>query len=131
MDQSLYRIIREQRFIKDVPSILGYDPVSIGKHFSNKLISRRSVVVGKPCSLFCFFTGGLKKNTRFLELEMYDKISLYRFPHISYGNSRINKRTISPGARGNVKAVIISLIIKKGERRKVFHLTPSSIAMIL
>lgn len=84
------------------PSILGYDPVSIGKHFSNKLISRRHVVVGKPCSLFYFLSGGLKKNMRFPELEMYDKISLYRFPHISYGNGRINKRTISPGARWNV-----------------------------
>jgi len=52
--------------------------------------------------MFCFLTGGLKKNMRFLELEMYDNISLYRFPHISYGNGRINKRMISPGARRNV-----------------------------
>lgn len=76
--------------------------MSIGEHFSNKLISRRSVVVGKQRSLFCFLTGGLKNNMHFLELEMYDKISLYGFSHISYCNGRINKRTISPGARGNV-----------------------------
>ena len=75
--------------------------MSIGKHFSNKLISRRPVVVGKPCSLF-FLTGWLKKNMRFLELETYDKISLGCFPHINYGNGRIKKRTISPGVRGNV-----------------------------
>lgn len=108
--------------------------MSIGKHFSNKLISRRPVVVGKLCSLFCFLTGGLKNNLRFLELEMYDKISQYRFPHISYGNGRINKRTIRQergGMYNCVKAVITSLIIKEGERRKVVHLTPLSIAKIL
>ena len=52
--------------------------------------------------MFCFLTGGLKKNMRFFELEIYDNISLYRFPHVSYGNGGINKRTISPGARRNV-----------------------------
>lgn len=57
----LNRVVREQRFVIDVQSILGYDPVSIGKHFSDKLISRSAVVVGKPCSLFCFLTDELKK----------------------------------------------------------------------
>jgi len=76
--------------------------VSIGKYFLNKLISSRPVVVGKPCSLFCFLAGGLKKNTRFLELEMYDNISLYRFPHISYSNGRINK-----GTRGEAECMLL------------------------
>jgi hypothetical protein len=107
--------------------------VSSGKHFSDKLILHRAVV-GETVFTVLFSYGWTERDLRFPVLEMYDNISLYGFPHIRYGNGRINKRTISPGTRGMytfVKTVMASLITKEGERRKVFHLTTLSIAKIL